>query len=184
LKTLLMARNRVSSIQPSIATSIPNLTNLVLTANNLAELADLDTLSKFTKLTHLTLMENPVTRKEHYRYWVVFRCPSVRFLDYQKVKDVERKKAAELFGTVAEPSALASKIMGVKSKTFEVKSLNGAPTTSKTLRIQLSPQERKRVEEMARNAKSLDDIVRLEKELSEGRVPVGAQDLGDAMDES
>lgn len=34
----------------------------------------------------------------------------MRFLDYQKVKDVERKKAAELFGTAAEPSALASKV--------------------------------------------------------------------------
>lgn len=59
-----MARNRVSSIQASVANSIPNLTNLVLTANNFAELADLDLLSKFTKLTHLTLMENPVARKE------------------------------------------------------------------------------------------------------------------------
>jgi len=34
----------------------------------------------------------------------------VRFLDYQKVKDVEREKAAELFGTAIEPSALASKV--------------------------------------------------------------------------
>jgi hypothetical protein len=37
---------------------------LVLTANNIAELADLDALSTFPKLTHLVLMENPVTRKE------------------------------------------------------------------------------------------------------------------------
>lgn len=64
LKTLLMARNRVSSVQASAANSIPNLTNLVLTSNNFAELADLDSLSKFPKLTHLSLMENPVTRKE------------------------------------------------------------------------------------------------------------------------
>jgi U2 small nuclear ribonucleoprotein A' len=34
----------------------------------------------------------------------------VRFLDYRKVKDVEREKAKELFGTAAEPSALASKV--------------------------------------------------------------------------
>jgi len=31
-------------------------------------------------------------------------------LDYKKVKDAERQKAAELFGTAAEPSALASKV--------------------------------------------------------------------------
>lgn len=34
----------------------------------------------------------------------------MRFLDYKKVKDAERKKAEELFGTAAEPSALASKV--------------------------------------------------------------------------
>ncbi len=64
LQTLLLARNRITHIQPSIASSIPNLKNLVLTSNNIAELADLDVLSTFPKLTHLVLMENPVTRKE------------------------------------------------------------------------------------------------------------------------
>ena len=34
----------------------------------------------------------------------------MRFLDYRKVKLVEREKAKELFGTAAEPSALASKV--------------------------------------------------------------------------
>lgn len=34
----------------------------------------------------------------------------MRFLDYRKVKDAERTKAKELFGTVEEPSALASKV--------------------------------------------------------------------------
>ncbi len=64
LRTLLLARNRVTSIQPALAKSIPNLTTLVLTSNNFAELADLDPLSAFAKLTHLVLMENPVTRRE------------------------------------------------------------------------------------------------------------------------
>jgi hypothetical protein len=64
LHTLLLARNRVASIQPSLATSLPHLTTLVLTANNFAELADLDALASFQFLTHLVLLENPVTRKE------------------------------------------------------------------------------------------------------------------------
>lgn len=64
LRTLLLARNRVNSIQPTLATSIPNLTTLVLTSNNFGELADLDALRHFSKLTHLSLLENPVTRRE------------------------------------------------------------------------------------------------------------------------
>lgn len=110
LQTLLLARNRITSIQPTLARSIPNLRNLILTSNNISELADLDVLSTFTRLTVLVLLENPVQRKENYRYWVLWRCPSVRFLDYAKVKEVERKRATELFGTAAEPSALASKV--------------------------------------------------------------------------
>ena len=64
LRSLLLARNRVSSIQSSLPEAVPNLTSLVLTANSLAELADLDVLGGFKRLTHLVLIENPVTRKE------------------------------------------------------------------------------------------------------------------------
>lgn len=64
LHTLLLARNRVRQIQSNVSTSIPSLSTLVLTANNIAELADLDPLRGLTKLTHLVLLENPVTRKE------------------------------------------------------------------------------------------------------------------------
>ena len=64
MQTLLLARNRIASIQPSLAKSLPNLRTLVLTQNNIAELADLDPLQAFTKLTHLSLVENPVASKE------------------------------------------------------------------------------------------------------------------------
>ena len=43
----------------------------------------------------------------------------MRFLDYRKVKDVERQKAKELFGTAAEPSALASKVCLHFSHSYE-----------------------------------------------------------------
>jgi len=74
--------------------------------------------------------------------------------------------------------------MGIKSKTFDVPSANGAATTSssKNYRVKLTDKERKRVEELVKNAKSLQDIIRLEKELNEGRVPTGAQG-DDAMEE-
>lgn len=47
---------------------------------------------------------------QNYRYWVIWRCPSVRYFDFIKVRDVERKKAAELFGSADEPTDLASKV--------------------------------------------------------------------------
>lgn len=64
IRTLLLARNRIASIQPTLANSIPNLTTLQLESNNLNELADLDPLGTFGNLTHLVLRDNPVTKKE------------------------------------------------------------------------------------------------------------------------
>lgn len=44
--------------------SVPALNTLVLTQNNVAELADLEVLRGFKKLTFVSLVDNPVTNKE------------------------------------------------------------------------------------------------------------------------
>lgn len=71
--------------------------------------------------------------------------------------------------------------MGVKSRTFDTAAANGtiSASTSKNIRVQLTDKERKHVESLIKQAKTLDDIIRLEKMLNEGRIP--AQD--DAMEE-
>ncbi|KAI2466345.1 L domain-like protein [Annulohypoxylon bovei var. microspora] len=186
IQSLLLQRNRIATIQPTLANSIPALTNLQLESNNLTELADLDPLGSFPRLTHLVLRDNPITKKEHYRHWVVWRCPSVRFLDFEKVKDAERKQAAELFGTAEEPTDLASKIMGIKSRTFDsALPINGAPSgalPTRMSRIKLTDKEKKRLQEMIKKATSLDEITKLESMLREGRMPAGVH-LSDEMEE-
>ncbi|KAA8899391.1 U2 small nuclear ribonucleo protein A [Sphaerosporella brunnea] len=166
LQTLLLARNRIATIQPALANSLPNLSVLILTSNNLSELADLEPLGKFKRLVHLSLLENPVARKDHYRHWVIWKCPSVRFLDYQKVKDAERKRAQELFGTEQEPTPLASKIMGIKSRTFDLGEATGAG--KKEYAVRLTEAEKQKIQEKIKTAKSLEEIARLERELREG----------------
>lgn len=64
LNTLLCARNRIQGVDKRIAEQIPNLKTLVLTSNHVKELADLEGLSGCGALSHLTLLENPVTKKE------------------------------------------------------------------------------------------------------------------------
>lgn len=72
--------------------------------------------------------------------------------------------------------------MGIKSRTFDVPSTtDSALNGGKQYRVKLTEREKKRVEEMIRNAKSLQEITKLEKELNEGRIPGGA--LADAMEE-
>lgn len=132
----------------------------------------------------------------------------MRFFDYKKVKDFERKKANELFGSAEYPTDLASsvrlainlyhsfdiqisqrltssQIMGIKSKAVDVAPGKRVNTNSsaKNYRIKLTDQERKKVEELIRNAKSLQEIISLEKELNEGRIPVAAMEIDDPMEE-
>ncbi|KAL5114806.1 Serine/threonine-protein kinase [Pleosporales sp. CAS-2024a] len=182
LRTLFLAQNRISHMQPNLPSSIPNLHTLVLTKNRIAELADLDPLAGFKRLVYLALLGNPVASKENYRYWVIWRCPTVRFLDFAKVRDVERNKAAELFGTQDEPTELASKIMGIKSKGFVVPSLsNGADTLSSKDRI-YTDDEKKRMRAAILNATSLAEMARLEKDFAEGRIPAHILEGGDPME--
>ncbi|KAK1729427.1 hypothetical protein CaCOL14_007614 [Colletotrichum acutatum] len=186
LSTLLLAHNRVASIQTSLPNAIPNLQQLVLASNQIAQLADLDVLAGFKRLTHLVLVDNPVTKKENYRYWVVWRCPTVRFLDYQKVKEAEREKARELFGTAEEPTEAAAKIMGNKSKQLDIAAAasngtaGGGAAPSKLSRIKLTDKEKERLKEMIKKADSLQEIIRLEKMLTEGTIPAGVHLDGDA----
>ncbi|RDA95176.1 hypothetical protein CP533_1897 [Ophiocordyceps camponoti-saundersi (nom. inval.)] len=186
MTTLLVARNRVASIQPDLARSLPNLTNLVLTSNSLSELADLDALASFTRLTHLVLVDNPVAKKE-----ACYPCPSnkrtamwkdcqdLRFLDYAKVKQAERNRSLELFGTAAKPTALTTEILARKTTPLEM-SAKGSSRTSTLSRMMLTEEEKKRLQERIKQTTSLKEIIELEKELHEGRLPSGIQD---AMEE-
>jgi len=185
LRTLLLARNRVSAISTSLQNTVPNLSTLVLTSNQISQLADLDPLGLLKNLTHLVLIDNPVTRRPHYRHWVIWRCRNVRFLDFQKVRDAERTQATKLFGEDAQHMTdLAKEIARVKSA---VTTSGGSATSDDRAngitsgRVKLTAAEKKRLEAMIRNAKSLAEIERLEKELNEGRVPAGI--MNDEMDD-
>lgn len=77
--------------------------------------------------------------------------------------------------------------MGIKSRVFDIPeatdamSLDDAPAGDKSYRVKLTEKEKKRVEAMIKNAKSLQEISRLEKMINEGRIPGGGGD--DRMEE-
>lgn len=66
-----------------------------------------------------------------------------------------------------------------KSAAFNAPSTNGS---SKTYGIKLNEREKARFEKLIRNAKSLAEITRLEKDFNEGKIPAGV--LEDGMDTS
>lgn len=105
----------------------------------------------------------------------------MRYLDFAKVKDVERNKAKELFGTSEEPTELATKIMGIKSKGFAVPTTNGADSAYTKDRI-YTDDEKKRMRAAIQAASSLAEMARLEKDFAEGKIPAHILGGGDPME--
>ncbi|ODV83214.1 hypothetical protein CANARDRAFT_203638 [[Candida] arabinofermentans NRRL YB-2248] len=170
LKSLLLGKNKISIFDEFISSQIPNLQTLSLIENNINDLVDLEPLFKFKKLLNLYLVDNPIVTVQYYRLWCVFRIPSLKILDFQKVKDHERVKAIELFGSVDDPTDLARSILNGTN----TKSCNGDVVESKSERevkliIQkLTDSERKNLELQLQNAENLNDIEKIEKILQNG----------------
>jgi U2 small nuclear ribonucleoprotein A' len=97
LSSLYVSNNLISRISSSISTSLPNLHTLVLTNNRVTALTELDFLVALRDLRFLSLMHNPVTRKQHYRYYVVHTLPQLRMLDFNRISKKERIAAAKFF---------------------------------------------------------------------------------------
>ncbi|ODQ67237.1 L domain-like protein [Nadsonia fulvescens var. elongata DSM 6958] len=172
LKSIFASRNRVTALHPTISASIPNLNTLVLSSNNITELSDLTALMGLKKLEFITLVDNPVVEKENYRLWILWLCPCIRYLDFQKVKDVERKRAAAIFGTALEPSNLSKSILGIKNNIFDVRvgADNGidGDQGKRELTRKLTEEEIENLRESLKNATSLEEISRIEKTLKLG----------------
>ena len=115
---------------------------------------------------------------------MLWRCPTVRFLDFQKVKAAEREKATELFGTHEEPTELAKSVAAVRSRNAGA-GFSAAPTANgvQKPKVKITDKEKKRFENLVKKAKTLSDVQKLEKAFAEGRLPAGVADE-DVMDET
>jgi U2 small nuclear ribonucleoprotein A' len=86
LNTLFLNNNRLNYIDSSVAGSLPNLEMLILTNNYFRDLSELDNLKNFKNLESLSLLDNLVTKKSNYRYYVINLIPNLKYLDFKKIK--------------------------------------------------------------------------------------------------
>ncbi|KAJ3122634.1 U2 small nuclear ribonucleoprotein A' [Nowakowskiella sp. JEL0407] len=170
LQNLLLANNRISKIDPEITTYVPNLKSLILTNNQFQELGDLDPIAGFKKLEYLSLVDNPVALKKHYRLYLIHRCPNVRIVDFRRVKLKERHEAAKLFSGVAGRKLEASYAASTTElhNEFEV---NNLPKNAQTPYQGPTPEQAAKIKEAIAKAKTLDEVTRLEAQLRGGVVP-------------
>merc|ERR1719231_330674 len=90
----MLTNNRISRIAEDCFEPLPSVSSVVLTGNKLEKLVDLEPLTKLKTLERLTLLENPVVKVKHYRPYMIHKCSkSLRILDFNRIKDKERKAA-------------------------------------------------------------------------------------------
>ncbi|KAJ7919065.1 leucine-rich repeat-domain-containing protein [Mycena leptocephala] len=169
LNTLLLANNKVSHISPSIHISVPNLTTLVLTNNQFAELGDLEPLKELRYLKYVSLMGNPVREKKWYREWLAWRLPGLRVLDFQRIRDKERQAGKALFVTAENlPTALATTLSTTAVITTDEPKMT--PLMGKAGRL-MSKEDAEKVKAAIAKATSMEEVRRLERSLREGYMP-------------
>ncbi|CAH3194538.1 unnamed protein product [Porites evermanni] len=168
VKCFFFKKKRIFRIAENIEESLPQLETIVMTSNNMQELKDLDPLKTIQSLRYLSLLRNPVTNKPHYRLYVIHKLPQIRVLDFQRVKQREREAAKRMFsskkGQEAEPK-------GKKAKTFVPGGppVGTRPAPSKPL--QQPTRDIVAIKAAIANARSLDEVQRLEMLLRTGQVP-------------
>ncbi|KAL5016245.1 hypothetical protein ScPMuIL_005834 [Solemya velum] len=164
LKCLLFNNNRVVRVSDGLNECLPNLESLVLTNNGFQELGDLDPLSNCKSLQHLSLLRNPVTTKKHYRLYIINKVPSLRVLDFQRIKQKEREAAAKLFK--GKKGQQLAQDIGKRSKTF-------TPGEKLPVKRAAGPtkEEIDAIKQAIANAKTLEEVERLNNMLKTGQIP-------------
>ena len=100
LKTLILINNRISKIEKDFAINCPFLTNLVLTNNKITDFQQIDNIASCKSLEKLYLVDNVVTKMKNYRLYVIYKIPTLRILDFQRVTKKEREEAFKKFSTI------------------------------------------------------------------------------------
>ena len=82
LESLLLANNRISTVESDFAEMCPKLDTLVLTNNRLSELIDIDDIATCKTLKRLSLIGNMVVNLPNYRLYTIHKITSLRALDF------------------------------------------------------------------------------------------------------
>lgn len=178
LKCLLLSNNRIYKIASGLEESIPNLERLILTNNYVQELGDIDALSTLKKLQNLSLINNPVTSKPHYRYYVIHKLPNLKLLDFSKIKRFEREESRALFA--GEDGDTLAKSIGIKSKTLDEEFRQELESRDQDFRKKQRVDDAQTTEKDVANMQSINRINNL---LKAGYVPGSRRKQDDLIDD-
>lgn len=153
LKTILLSNNKITFIEKDFSKLCPSLENLILINNQISSYKEIDNISSCKTLVRLSLIDNIITNLNKYRQYIIYKIPSLRVLDFQKVKLKEKKLAIELFGNKTE-NEIEEILIGKIDKNKEyLKKVN-------ILEKEIS--QRNRFVDEINNVSNLDELKKLE----------------------
>jgi U2 small nuclear ribonucleoprotein A' len=152
------------------------LEDLNLKNNSIAQLALLKPLASCPKLVRLCLIGNPIFVAESYRLYVIHLIPQLKLLDFQKVKDEERRQSEALFEGEQGAALLKEIEAGAKGadkgddEETNGSSSNGRGSHSNRSSRSTGPskEEVARIKLAIANAKTLEEVNALEEQLKGG----------------
>jgi U2 small nuclear ribonucleoprotein A' len=166
LQVLLLGNNNVSYVSDSFP-SENNIRTISLINNNVTQFHT-NFYHKFKSLENLALLGNPICELKNYRLFMIWLIPSLRILDFQKVKQNDRILAIELFGqNVEDMNEVAMSYLGKQAVVLE-----SASTDKQLLNIarKLTDDERGALLKKLETAESLEEIEHIENTLKSGHV--------------
>jgi len=160
LQSLIMCNNQLKRITPKLGLALPNLKNLILTHNQFSSIKDLEPLADIPSLERLSLVGNPVCKEQGYRYFVISKLPKLRYLDFMKVKKLERDDAELHYGKAetTEPSEFVP----------------GEQPDQSAQYTKLTDEQKNRIKQALKKANSIEEVERLELMLTSGKIPNNA----------
>jgi len=195
LSSLHLSGNSIESVDgKNMGKNLPNLVHLVLTDNRISGLHEVGNIaSGCRKLEHLTLTGNPVTRRQHYRLYTINKIPTLKILDFVKIKKSEREKANRLAMSAAG-AALEGDVQiearDARRAGLDVSDMHATNTfnpgegrsAKDSFVVNFTPDEKDQIKEMIANASSPAEIERIEEFVKKGEFPVHLN--GDGMKRS
>merc|ERR1712151_216222 len=170
LHTLLLMGNRISRIAEDAFDPLKGLVSICLTNNKLEKLVDLEPLTRLKSLERLSLLDNPVTKVKHYRPYMISKCSkTLRILDFNRIKDKERKAAGLLFAGERGKKLL--------EEIAPARVIGQEPVAkAEVAKVGPSPEIIERIKKAIAEAETVEEGTRLEKALKSGVLPDDLKD--------
>lgn len=168
LQCLLLSNNNISYIDDESFSLDNHITSITLFNNNIYKFQK-SFKDKFPKLETLILLGNPITEMENYRYFIIWLIPSLKVLDFKKVKQAERKTSEDMFGTNRDEfNSLAQQMF--KNENTEIKLDGKSDRQVKNFVKKMTDEERQQLLKKLETATSIEEIERIENDLKKGAV--------------